>query len=154
MNFNTNAQSVNLNSTTNPHAWFLKDFKNVPQNGLKVMTTFSCGGGSSLGYRLAGCDVMSVPPKMMQTVAEAVIAQWFQCYNQFKLSPKIMTKTSQITQSETLEEPVEEIKPEGEAAEQPKTETSELAETAQEEPTSQPEPTKLEEAQPAEEVSE
>lgn len=44
---------------TNKHAWFLTDLKNVPQNGVKVMTTFSCGGGSSMGYKLAGCDVIA-----------------------------------------------------------------------------------------------
>jgi DNA (cytosine-5)-methyltransferase 1 len=67
MNFSTNAQSVSLNLTTNPHAWFLKDLKSVPQNGLKVMTTFSCGGGSSMGYKLAGCDVIAandIDPEM------------------------------------------------------------------------------------------
>ena len=66
-NLNTSAQNVNLNSTINPHAWFLKDLKSVPQNGLKVMTTFSCGGGSSLGYKLAGCDVIvanDIDPEM------------------------------------------------------------------------------------------
>jgi len=51
----------------NPHAWYLKDLKFVPQNGLKVMSTFSCGGGSSLGYKLAGCDVIAandIDPEM------------------------------------------------------------------------------------------
>ena len=66
-NSSTNAQNANLNLTTNPHAWFLKDLKSVPQNGLKVMTTFSCGGGSSMGYKLAGCDVIAandIDPEM------------------------------------------------------------------------------------------
>ena len=52
---------------TNPIAWYLKDLKSVPQNGLKVMTTFSCGGGSSMGYKLAGCDVIAandIDPEM------------------------------------------------------------------------------------------
>lgn len=39
--------------------WYLSDLKNIPSNGLKVMSTFSCGGGSSLGYKLAGCDVIA-----------------------------------------------------------------------------------------------
>jgi DNA (cytosine-5)-methyltransferase 1 len=30
----------------------------VPQNGIKVMSTFACGGGSSMGYKLAGCEVI------------------------------------------------------------------------------------------------
>ena len=66
-NLNTSAQSVNLSTTTNPCAWLLEDLKSVPQNGLKVMTTFSCGGGSSLGYKLAGCDVIAandIDPEM------------------------------------------------------------------------------------------
>jgi DNA (cytosine-5)-methyltransferase 1 len=53
--------------TNNPHAWFLKDLDKVPKNGLKVMTTFSCGGGSSMGYKLAGCEVIAandIDPEM------------------------------------------------------------------------------------------
>jgi DNA (cytosine-5)-methyltransferase 1 len=48
-------------------AWSLKDLELVPQNGLKVMTTFSGGGGSSLGYKRAGCDVIAandIDPEM------------------------------------------------------------------------------------------
>jgi DNA (cytosine-5)-methyltransferase 1 len=51
----------------NSIAWYLKDLKSVTQNGLKVMTTFSCGGGSSMGYKLAGCEVIAandIDPKM------------------------------------------------------------------------------------------
>lgn len=67
MNSNTNVQNANLSTTTNPCAWFLKDLKSVSQNGLKVMTTFSCGGGSSLSYKLVGCDVIAandIDPEM------------------------------------------------------------------------------------------
>jgi DNA (cytosine-5)-methyltransferase 1 len=52
---------------TNAIAWYLQDLKTVPQNGLKVMTSFSCGGGSSMGYKLAGCDVIAandIDPEM------------------------------------------------------------------------------------------
>ena len=48
-------------------AWNLTDLKKIPQNGVKVMTTFSCGGGSSMGYKLAGCDVIAandIDPEM------------------------------------------------------------------------------------------
>jgi DNA (cytosine-5)-methyltransferase 1 len=48
-------------------AWNLTDLKKVPQNNVKVMTTFSCGGGSSMGYKLAGCDVIAandIDPEM------------------------------------------------------------------------------------------
>lgn len=38
-----------------------------PKNGLKVMSTFCCGGGSSMGYKLAGFDVVAandIDPEM------------------------------------------------------------------------------------------
>ena len=38
--------------------WYKSDLKNVDKNGLKVLSTFSCGGGSSYGYKLAGYDVL------------------------------------------------------------------------------------------------
>ena len=40
-------------------AWDLSLLRDIPKNGIKVMSTFSCGGGSSMGYKLAGCDVTS-----------------------------------------------------------------------------------------------
>lgn len=51
----------------NPHAWFLADLERVPQNGLRCVSTFSCGGGSSMGYKRAGFDVMlanDIDPEM------------------------------------------------------------------------------------------
>lgn len=53
----------------NPSAWHLADIEAVPKNGIKVMTTFSCGGGSSMGYKLAGCDVIAandIDPEMAE----------------------------------------------------------------------------------------
>lgn len=38
-----------------------------PKNGLKVFSCFACGGGSTMGYKLAGCDVLGcceIDPKM------------------------------------------------------------------------------------------
>jgi DNA (cytosine-5)-methyltransferase 1 len=52
---------------TNPQAWSLKDLAAVPSNGIRVMSTFACGGGSSMGYKLAGCDVVAandIDPEM------------------------------------------------------------------------------------------
>ena len=43
----------------NPHAWNLTDLATVRGNGVKVMSTFACGGGSSMGYKLAGCEVVA-----------------------------------------------------------------------------------------------
>ena len=40
-------------------AWNLSDLKGVPKNGIKVMSTFACGGGSSMGYKRAGCEVIA-----------------------------------------------------------------------------------------------
>ena len=38
--------------------WYKSDIARVPKNGLKVFSTFSCGGGSSYGYKLAGYDLI------------------------------------------------------------------------------------------------
>lgn len=43
----------------NKNTWFLEDLETVPKNGIKVMSTFSCGGGSTMGYKLAGCEVIA-----------------------------------------------------------------------------------------------
>jgi DNA (cytosine-5)-methyltransferase 1 len=48
-------------------AWNLTDLAAVPQNGIKVMSTFACGGGSSMGYKRAGCEVVAandIDPEM------------------------------------------------------------------------------------------
>ena len=38
--------------------WSLKDLKKVKKNGYKVLSTFACGGGSTMGYKLAGYEVI------------------------------------------------------------------------------------------------
>ena len=48
-------------------AWSLKDLADVPQNGMTVMSTFACGGGSSMGYKRAGCIIVAandIDPEM------------------------------------------------------------------------------------------
>ena len=48
-------------------AWSLADLASVPQNGIKVMSTFACGGGSSMGYKRAGCTIVAandIDPEM------------------------------------------------------------------------------------------
>ena len=48
-------------------AWNLTDLKSVPKNGIKVFSTFACGGGSTMGYKRAGCDVVGandIDPEM------------------------------------------------------------------------------------------
>jgi DNA (cytosine-5)-methyltransferase 1 len=59
--------SILKNQTMNPHAWLLLDLEKIPQNGLTVMSTFACGGGSSMGYKRAGCTVIAandIDPEM------------------------------------------------------------------------------------------
>lgn len=49
------------------YGWTLGDLSKVPKNDVKVMSTFSCGGGSSMGYKLAGCSVIAandIDPEM------------------------------------------------------------------------------------------
>ena len=49
------------------YIWYLTDLPKVPKNGYKVFTTFSCGGGSSMGYKLAGYEVIGnceIDPKI------------------------------------------------------------------------------------------
>ena len=46
--------------------WSFKDYPKE-KNGLKVFSCFACGGGSTMGYKLAGCDVLGcceIDPKM------------------------------------------------------------------------------------------
>lgn len=46
--------------------WSFSDYPKE-KNGLKVFSCFACGGGSTMGYKLAGCDVVGcceIDPKM------------------------------------------------------------------------------------------
>lgn len=46
--------------------WTFADYPKE-KNGLKVFSCFACGGGSTMGYKLAGCDVigcLEIDPKM------------------------------------------------------------------------------------------
>lgn len=46
--------------------WSFKDYPKK-KNGLKVFSCFACGGGSTMGYKLAGCEVLGcveIDPKM------------------------------------------------------------------------------------------
>ena len=38
--------------------WSLEELGRVRSNGRKVFSTFACGGGSSMGYKLAGYEVV------------------------------------------------------------------------------------------------
>ena len=47
--------------------WTMADDYPKKKNGLKVFSCFACGGGSTMGYKLAGCEVLGcceIDPKM------------------------------------------------------------------------------------------
>ncbi|NEZ45332.1 DNA cytosine methyltransferase [Paenibacillus alvei] len=49
--------------------WSLKDIEQVPKHGHTVFSCFSCGGGSTMGYKLAGYTVLGnveIDPQMMR----------------------------------------------------------------------------------------
>ena len=63
-----NVPDVVLGVTMNKeYIWKLEDLKRIKKNGLKVFSCFACGGGSTMGYKLAGFDVIGcneIDPKM------------------------------------------------------------------------------------------
>ena len=42
----------------NEYEWYLKDISKAQKNNYKVFSCFACGGGSTMGYKLAGYDVI------------------------------------------------------------------------------------------------
>ncbi len=47
--------------------WYLQDLATVTSNGMTVMSTFACGGGSTMGYKRAGFEVVAandIDPEM------------------------------------------------------------------------------------------
>lgn len=51
--------------------WMSKDYPK--KNGLKVFSCFACGGGSTMGYKLVGCDVVGcneIDPRMNKVYIE------------------------------------------------------------------------------------
>lgn len=47
--------------------WTMEEDYPTEKNGLKVFSCFACGGGSTMGYKLAGCEVLGcceIDPKM------------------------------------------------------------------------------------------
>lgn len=66
---NVNARVADSNSIHKfPWKWYLSDLQKVEKNGKTVFSCFSCGGGSSMGYKLAGYDVIGnveIDPRVM-----------------------------------------------------------------------------------------
>lgn len=49
--------------------WYLADLTNIRKKNINVFSTFSCGGGSTMGYKLAGCNVLGcveIDEKLME----------------------------------------------------------------------------------------
>jgi len=71
-NLNVSARAAGSNLTAEhrfPWKWYLSDLAKVQKNGLTVFSCFSCGGGSSMGYKLAGYDVIGnveIDPRVME----------------------------------------------------------------------------------------
>nr|WP_300782484.1 DNA (cytosine-5-)-methyltransferase [uncultured Acetatifactor sp.] len=66
---NMNARTAVSGSTEFPWKWKLEDLDKRPKHGHTVFSCFSCGGGSSMGYKLAGFDVVGnceIDPDMMK----------------------------------------------------------------------------------------
>ena len=71
MIYSINVQNVGLNLMNEEYKpsyrWNLTDLEKVKKNGLKVFSCFACGGGSTMGYKLAGFDVIGandIDPEM------------------------------------------------------------------------------------------
>ena len=73
---NTNARTAVSGSTEFPWMWSLADLEKRPKHGHTVFSCFSCGGGSSMGYKLAGYDVVGnceIDPDMMKVYKQNVL---------------------------------------------------------------------------------
>lgn len=69
-NSDTPVRIAGSGSTEFPWKWSLEDLDGIPKNGCTVFSCFSCGGGSSMGYKLAGFEVVGcceIDPRMMDT---------------------------------------------------------------------------------------
>ena len=65
----TSARHAVSGSTDFPWDWRLGDLDKRPKHGHTVFSCFSCGGGSSMGYKLAGYEVVGnceIDPDMMK----------------------------------------------------------------------------------------
>lgn len=64
--------NLNMNQHKFPYRWYIKDgypAKGIDHHKSTVLTTFACGGGSSMGYKLAGYEVIGcneIDPEMMR----------------------------------------------------------------------------------------
>lgn len=72
-----------MTPSSNRQAWLLADLSSVEPTGLRCLSTFSCGGGSSMGYKRAGIDVSyanDIDPAMARHYqANLKPAHYYQC---------------------------------------------------------------------------
>jgi DNA (cytosine-5)-methyltransferase 1 len=69
--YNTLVHHAVLSSMTKifNYKWKLTELADVPKNGLKVFSTFACGGGSTMGYKMSGFEVIGcneIDPEMIE----------------------------------------------------------------------------------------
>lgn len=73
---NTSVQDAVSTSMTDKRKhgpWYFKDLEGIDKTGINVFSTFSCGGGSTMGYKLAGCNVkgcVEIDDKLMEMYVE------------------------------------------------------------------------------------
>ncbi len=76
----TSALSATLSLMNNKHSWLLSDLDKVPKNNFNVFSTFACGGGSSMGYKLAGFNVIGandIDPQMRRHYEKNLKPKYF-----------------------------------------------------------------------------
>lgn len=76
------------------YLWKLSDLKNIQKNNYRVFSCFACGGGSSMGYKLAGYDVIGdceIDPK----INKMYVANFSPKYN-FSMSIQEMVKKDKL----------------------------------------------------------
>jgi hypothetical protein len=59
--------------TSTDWKWTMENDYPKETNGLKVFSCFACGGGSTMGYKLAGCEVLGcneIDPRMNKVYVE------------------------------------------------------------------------------------
>ena len=68
--WNIHVRNAGLNSMINfTYNWKLTDLKKVKNNGLSVFSCFACGGGSTMGYKMSGFNVIGcneIDPEMIK----------------------------------------------------------------------------------------
>lgn len=55
-----------------PYCWSLEDAVFTKDKG-KVFSCFACGGGSTMGYKIAGYDVIGCNNAMKQTIIPSIV---------------------------------------------------------------------------------